>query len=597
MPFELDGPSIKVNVLGPQSGFLVIDTLRTSGVAPFGAVFRARWLGDDDGHDTADFIWDFDDESATFANYDTANCPLANDRNVAYTALVNHTFRTPGSYTVSCTSRRADGETKTATVQITVSDPDTVEWAKDVFVSFANEFGEAPSASGTVKHITSREALAAEIGTQANARVRLRFRAGETFDVLEIKPQEHRLFWAGAFDTGTAPKLIQSRGAAEESNLFWILDCPEVCISGLEFESGYDPVAGEYDTDFTRMTGVRATSSETYLTATGIKAAGLLRPFYTSGQSSVFDDCDLSNWADYGAYSTARNLGLAGGLWKQHPDVKSYDAKVPGDVNDPDHGPLRTFMAANGGRVAVHHVSFVARGGWSDSGGAADGEKPSQPCIRLLHVGTNDYTGTRASVHGCALNGGRESIVIGLQRAQDEFATVGRYLVEGNRFNFDRWAFTGVSIRCGGVTVQNNIGVMPDVPFAAASGASHLKGLVVLDGQGAATDDAVYSKPSLVRNNTLVNLQSSENATQNLNIFVSNEAGSLSDVTVRDNLLVGANVPNAGSLTDWSPLDAGYRPETGSAAIGAATGSAPRRDHVMDIRPESASIGALEPAD
>jgi hypothetical protein len=138
---------------------------------------------------------------------------------------------------------------------------------------------------------------------------------------------------------------------------------------------------------------------------------------------------------------------------------------------------------------------------------------------------------------------------------------------------------------------------MPDVMGASGpTTSSHFQAFFKLEVRGDNIVEAVYSAPIVVRNNTVVNLQSEENATKELELVQNEDAENLSDITTYDNIVIGANVPNAAELPDWSPVNATtYRPETGSAAIEGATGVSPYRDLKATVRPASASVGALEP--
>lgn len=206
---------------------LDLQTSRISGVAPLAVFF--------DGSGTTStgvtrpfhylgYEWDFDDAGSYLP---TATGPCS-----------AHVFETPGTYTVTMTVTNEDGDTDFTTVDITVTDPDTVySGTATICCSTSGTFTGAPSGC---TQVTSSD-LDSILTTYAADNVRLLFRRGETFAATgattPVVTQDGIYF--GAFGTGTSPDargiytnnpiLSYERGVVQETILAVVGDDIRIC--------------------------------------------------------------------------------------------------------------------------------------------------------------------------------------------------------------------------------------------------------------------------------------------------------------------------------------------------------------------------------
>ena len=100
---------------------------RTSGVAPLYVFFSSGFTSSTDSsrpfHDL-EYSWDFGD--STGDSWAITGSTTGLSKNVDNGPVAAHVFATSGDYTVTLTTRDSSGSTNVETVNITVSDPDTV---------------------------------------------------------------------------------------------------------------------------------------------------------------------------------------------------------------------------------------------------------------------------------------------------------------------------------------------------------------------------------------------------------------------------------------------------------------------------------------
>ena len=566
-----------------------------------GVSFRAFNVGTDDGHYT-DFVWSFDDPGTTYKNHDP-ECPLPNDRNLAYGPIVGHTWLTPGVKTVTCTQRTPLGQMIAATFEVTVTEPTEAEFDRILYVSFADNFTGAPAAAGKIEHISNADDLRDRI----TSNTWILFRRGETFDVQradgserhglslgvglnlwtewgEGDPAVYQISRATADGVSHDGSMIRT-GAAESGAM-------RFSIQGMKFSGGYDPLAnpeaeikGSFNPALqrTRFT-IQDAGTDFRFSAWQTEYDGLIdagADIRLSGANIYMGDFLITNWQDYGwgHFGVSQTRFFDGGIIRQKEGVLSQDGKQEGvDVTDPSHGCVRA-----GPPIKWHGAyltSYSTGGGWFSNIGYG---RTEQPCDRL-NWGNEDNTDKRVAYTGCAFEGGQDVCVYGKTNSDDVLPSVGRGIYQMCRFYGTEWTVAFITIAQGGLVVRNCIGIMPDVENVFGG----FSRFINMATRHPNTSLEAYQAPVVAESNTMVSLQSLAN---NDDAMVFMNMPTEASITERNNLLVGPHRPN--ELPDWSPLGANYAPITGSAAIGAAEG-APYRDLTGAVRPVPGAVGAQE---
>jgi len=184
-----------------------ISTSRTSGVAPLAVFFDASGTTHSDGsvrpfHHLY-YEWDFDDDEAgTWAT-------SGKNKNEAIGPVAAHVFDSPGTYTVNLDVKDAEGVTDNGnTVEITVSDPDTV-FSGTSTVCFSNDtsFTGCPSGATEVSNTSDLSDLNSYIGSGK----RLLLNRGDTWTTGSVNVDDYDVGLVGAFGSGAKPILSLSK--------------------------------------------------------------------------------------------------------------------------------------------------------------------------------------------------------------------------------------------------------------------------------------------------------------------------------------------------------------------------------------------------
>jgi PKD repeat protein len=197
--------STTVTVAAPSAITASLVASRTSGVAPLYVFFDAT--GTTASATTRPFHeleyqWNFGDEASGSWSA-TPGMPNAS-RNLATGPVAAHVFETPGTYTVSLTVLDG-GAPATKSVQITVTDPDTVFAANTLCVGNTQPVAGSDGCPAGAAILQSSDFDGA-INNNIASRKRILFRRGDTFaagssaNILVTGPG-----LIGAFGTGAAP--------------------------------------------------------------------------------------------------------------------------------------------------------------------------------------------------------------------------------------------------------------------------------------------------------------------------------------------------------------------------------------------------------
>lgn len=155
-----------------------LSTSRVTGVAPLSVFFDGTATTSTQTakpfHDL-EYSWDFNDSLS--GNWSVGSRTIAS-RNTARGPVASHVFETPGTYNVKMTA--TDGTTTNnpaITVQITVSDPETVFSANTICFSTTGTFTGCPTGAAT----QTISDFATAINNYQTSKKRLLFRRGETW--------------------------------------------------------------------------------------------------------------------------------------------------------------------------------------------------------------------------------------------------------------------------------------------------------------------------------------------------------------------------------------------------------------------------------
>lgn len=402
----------------------------------------------------------------------------------------------------------------------------------------------------------------------------------------------------------------------------------DIVFSGLDIRGNWDSTT-ETGTAATFLLSMSTGSGYTLFDDCVVSGFGtLLQTQNTSRQIQyTLNDTVVTNWSDYAVLDGGNQsvAALTGSRIMQHVDALSG-----GPQGSPRHntqGPTR-FSRPN--RVNVLSTDMFSRNGWFPQGSIYD----IQPCLRFATAG--DHPGARLNVGGCSLESG--GIVLEIYNSENgsqdnpvNAVLDGNILVGGWR------SVWHVRVGYGGTTWRNNFFVLPDVERDGSSiGAPALSTSPVFgfgtSGNGSAPGN--YTTPTLIYNNTIVNLLSTANAAGGTGAAIPVSGAGSFTVTYENNLLHEPNrtsprtlygtaevAPPDGTLqavavftsryngyrdfgrvttlaTQFAtPADSGqiWVPQIGSPALGAALAEPNAVTSFSGTRrPEPPSIGAAE---
>jgi hypothetical protein len=194
-------------VSGPTTAGTIsakFSTSRIGGVAPLSVFFDASGTtssGTSKPFHDLEYRWNFGDTSSGTWNVGSRT---GASRNVARGPMASHVFETPGVYTVTMVA--TDGTNAPVnTVQITVSDPNTIFAANTICFSTSGTFTGCPA--GAAQQTISD--FAAAINSNQGTKKRLLFRRGETWtSAAAARISTNGPGIVGAFGSGASPKWI-----------------------------------------------------------------------------------------------------------------------------------------------------------------------------------------------------------------------------------------------------------------------------------------------------------------------------------------------------------------------------------------------------
>lgn len=613
---------------------LALSATRTTGVAPFGALYSATATSPETRvvspfHDI-EGVWDYN-EPGNFSALD--NSPLwGTDWNRGYGPRGVHVHTMPGSFQVAHTAY--DGaSSRTETIPVTVEDPDVVFAGADTaVVSALGDFAGAPAGAS---QFTSLSAAISHVEGRVNGRLLLN--ANETFASGIVVNKDGRTF-IGRYGHATDDDRPTIDGSASTTSGVTVrgAGATEVTIDSLHIIGSYDPTA---------------TSQPANPSGSGINFSSGPKP--NDAHKTVWNcrienvgnmgiDCDgtdtstpnrrlyvgntrIIGWYNYGILGgDGGEWGFAGCVFKQ-PTGTVNGATKSGPQWWPDHGPFR--LSRPNGMTVVSNCDFTSFNDWS-----AGANSQSMQDVFRWNAGTHadqELVMDRFRAEGGAFNifnatGGGPGVT-------DNFVVI-------DRFHF---VHADISKYCltspmGGVTWRNGIGVWPNVPTGTSTG-----GRVMFsdDTDGAPVVAGAQARRSELYSCALIDLRNDQNASTRgpgSNDRPYNPGGYTNALAgnsyFANNLQHAPNMNTGGELghapldatTQWSvwydgerweggPVDtsraygdaptASFRPQPGSVAIGGATGKVSlldfdgnlRADVLAGLSRSAPSVGPYEP--
>ena len=389
--------SASVSNWGGTTGSVSIDAQMppSGGLAPQGVWFEATdlsgfTLSDGSGleyepelHELT-YVWTFGDPGT----FDVPGNmpPQWRDRNKAYGARVAHTFRQPGTYTVSLWVMDRNGVTATAETTLEVGDPETsFPGTRTICFSNTPDFSEAPAGCQQVTSMAELHAaiLALPLTGGIETSYRLLFKRGEVVDevfipingkgLLGTAPYSNIVF-VGAFGTGEKPVLNGTRDEPIiDFGRFGVVK-EKFHLTGVRLEGGWDP---------TSETGVITAASVDFRAHTEPGMVYTVHDVEISGfavtdvspciggvndpvdGTSIWDSVHITNWRVFGIYARTTpdhirtRLAFTGCRVTQNVDALNGGPKN-GLHNE--HGCLRTEAVSD---LFVSGCDFFTRCGWS----------------------------------------------------------------------------------------------------------------------------------------------------------------------------------------------------------------------------------------
>lgn len=577
-----------------------------------------------------DYAWDFDDSGST---YSLGGGAQSTDANTAAGFYVAHVYETAGTYNPTVTVRDIDGNVHTKSVEVVVATSDSITWDYDVYVSFANDFTWAPSATGNVTHIADYASFHGQSFVGSDINVRMTFADDETFIMGTTScdlTNEGIYCHIRRSGHGTNRPLIRANGTLNNHPgkdyvfAFNGLDNYTVIINQLDFEGGYDPDTGIgtygrfepfYFSKLGDASGV-ATISYFRCAINGTNSGVLMQGSGRLGKRYLgISDVLITNWADYGVeqFGTGGEIAIVGSKIAQsahaihipHQGYSGPSAKDP-LPESPDHGPARLSSNENG---CIENSKLYSNSGWSPLGDF----NAIQTSIRL-NGGEDTYPNMLFNIARNITVGRR--FLIG-PRTSGEFAIAKQpmaVVVHRNTHHCGRQPAEFVQPNLPNYYVYNNVQLVCDIQSVGTirEVASIVDGIEIggsIDYNTFAMRSPPWTKfgewyfgyNTIIRQETDAGAGGDQSGANNLGDFADftvTSVGKYSFIINENNIVECPNFDNYGDLADWpdyKPLSPGnnWKPVTTSPAINAVTtGFVPVRDHDGNLRSTTTNIGA-----
>ena len=597
---------------------VIINAMRTEGVAPVGFVFTAtvRGFGTLLDYQELHYQWNYGDPGSQHKRMRQAFADVHGlDANKSFDHVGAHTYERPGLYPVTLTVTDRMGNSATSEpLWISVADPD--EYFAGMDTICIDPLGENTGGPDGCRYVSTWAEAMSHTGNSSEKRWLLRrgFTYGNSGSTVP------RGWHIGAYGEGSDPVLTDTIIFAWNSS-----NVGNYAVWGVEFDNGYRPedpslVPGPQP-EAIRLSGPR------FITLHDIKIQGfgvqINHPNSPVPKPWIMSSCHLTNWGDMGVFNpNAPEHAMVGCTIVQNPLTLRRDDNKQVNPDDglwyADHGPYRTNY--NKGAVGIIQCDLFSCNNWA-------GNSAVQLFLRIAASGGLNQD---LAVSQCITEGGTFYIGPSAGNAGSDFAgmKISKNLhvlaVTNNNSGFG----------FGGVLCENNVLVCPPNPEVGPTKLATLGDTVVPENyndkynfeRNRPNKSLCYDFPPIWRNNTYVDLRSSGDLTEptrfndfdspgwvNNAVHAPSIAGFFSDLglDVTEKFTpyyLGRRVfgENGNALREeFSNAGAGVVPVplSGSSVIGAASGDtavddftgALRRDVLNGLSRNTASQGAFEP--
>lgn len=613
-------PEWRVSTASPIS--LSLSATRVTGTAPMGVILTATATSpaarvDSPFHDI-EYVWSFDDPG-TFSALN--NAPIwGNDRNVAYGPHTAHVFEAPGTYMVICTAHDGENPPRSETIEIVVAAPNTVYAADNTaVVSLAGDFSGAPAGAQAFTSLSAAISM-----MQGRQDWRILLRRGETHTTshtVSVSSGTGKRIAFGAFGSGSNP-FFDGTNSESYALVFNVAEgvADEISVRDIDYEGPYDPTLtgqsarGGGIVNFA-STAIPLTAHKTVWGCHAKNSGNTVLDLSTGDtiENIYVGNCWFDGWRDYGMLiGDGGWVGICGSKLLQPPGSRNG----PGKSNDyPDHGPFRVSRPTN--PVVLTNVDFSSYNDWSTGT-----DYSMQPVTRWnASVPDQRFVVDRMRSEGGAILAANVTTNF---VAQNVYALI-------DRFYCVLTSHQAITINHGGVTYRNGIIIAPDI---IAGGGTGIQGSGVLTEARDNTSRRVeaYSCAAIdLRNDRSSQRRDGGSSVRDFAIpstgdsthYFGNWLGYCPNRSSVPNFL--DHMPLDTSDGEWlsgyggeayeaQPLDtsqtygqdhlATFRPLTGSAAIGGASGKVSLLDFDGNLRSEvlsglnrsAPSLGPYEPA-
>lgn len=500
-----------------------------------------------------DYVWDFGQSGATFDYAEATEIAFLSNANTAIGKIVDPTFPTAGTYTVTCTAIKWSSATSellswTATTDITVADVNSV-YTQIAFVDPDGDYTGSPATGGL--NFTSLAAAVDAIelqGTQTNTQVL--FRAGKTSTTAGGQPWESgcgSLYFA---THGAGAKHVIDLSAFTSSVFFMQRYDPsqnkDFVWTNLRLEGGWDETTETGPRKLGWQIGGTDQAANYWLwydcEIEGFNAivSSAFTTVAPSGYSMHIQNCGFYSKSDFPVIGTYEFATFSG-----NRDIRAANALGGGPKSDATDQNEHSSYRVTASYTITRRNDLMSCSGWTFQGGGTylgNQMYVPQPPLRL---NTECANGAYYNCTENVVEGGYQAIAF--DSSNNNGYNPINYQIERNII-VGSWK-TQVAISTGftGGRIVNNVFIVPDIDYTVGgavtdqSNPSHFirRDFAYLDNANP-TENA--NGRLIVKNNTVVNRS---------NISITMVDTSLSSVytveTGNTNLNHG---PSAGG-TDW----------------------------------------------
>lgn len=447
------------------------------------------------------FLWDFDDPGNWTAP--EKGLPAWKNRNVGKGPFVAHMYQAAGTYNPTVlVIEPSSGKTATATVEIVVNDPDTVNVNTWVINRVGDTDWTGAPAGATQINANSVTEANFSFGTTPN---RILFKGGETFDCSIDFSAVGGEVTVGAYGTGKATLNGPNKDGVAANGIFYWTGAysvfenqpNDIRFFNLKLEDTFDPaVAADWSDDF--ATGIRSQAGSESLILSNVEIRGIKNVLVSvDGPAGLtthmhLDNCIVTDFGgpQYqvytgGSVAADSTFACTGTVIASKADAVAYLGSA--------RSPIRAAAVPN---------CYVA---------GCDGYMTEPSAMHYRLCGSPVSDGSLINVHSNATEGGDGAVVLDANVTQAGGgrigrSTVGNRIIDGN-IHVGNWSTRRFVDTSGtGVTIRNNLFIQPNMVYVNSP---PLEGFIRIRDSvaGGAYDATVYNAPIRVYNNTFVNLR------------------------------------------------------------------------------------------